>query len=113
MWTEGRATLACVAALVAGVLFVFGLALVGPQHLAAHHDNLDGAAPLRVEAARQWRAGHVPLWNPWKRAGMPLLADTTAGALYPGNVPFLFLESDATGADSPVFRALDQVAAIN
>ncbi len=125
--TERRTGIACVVALVACILWVHWPGLSGPDHLTAHHDNLDGTAPLRVEAARQWRSGQVPLWNPWKRSGMPLLADTTAGALYPGNAPFLFLDADParagdpsidaeaarTGGDSPVFRALDQVAAIN
>jgi hypothetical protein len=115
MPTERRAGVACVAALVVCILWVHWPGLAGPAHLTAHHDNLDGAAPLRVEAARQWRSGAVPLWNPWKRSGMPLLADTTAGALYPGNAPFLFSDFDPAPAedDSRVFRALDQVAAIN
>lgn len=84
-------------------------------NLTAHHDNLDGAAPLRVEAARQWRSGQVPLWNPYKRAGMPLLADTTAGAIYPGNFPFLLAGDPATAPDgeSVVFRAMDRVAAMH
>jgi len=96
----------------------------GPLPLTAHHDNLDGAAPLRIEAARQWTRGHIPLWNPYKRAGMPLAADTTAGALYPGNAPFLWMHlpqgegsaGDATAlradADSP-FRTMDLVAVLH
>lgn len=83
----------------------------------AHHDNLDGAAPLRVEAARQWKSGHLPLWNPFKRAGMPLLADTTAGAIYPGNLPFLLVASppETAGAASgpSVFEVMDQVATLH
>jgi hypothetical protein len=115
MPTERRAGVACVAALVVCVLWVHWPGLAGPAHLTAHHDNLDGAAPLRVEAARQWRRGQVPLWNPWKRSGMPLLADTTAGALYPGNAPFLLADFDSArpGDESRLFRVLDQVAAIN
>jgi hypothetical protein len=111
--TERRAGIACVAALVASIVWVYA---PGQTSLTAHHDNLDGTAPLRVEAARQWRSGRVPLWNPWKRSGMPLLADTTAGTLYPGNAPFLFLGDEAApdgGEGSPVFRALDRVATIN
>jgi hypothetical protein len=113
MRTERRAGVACVAALAALVLWVHSPGLTGSARLTAHHDNLDGAAPLRVEAARQWREEGIPLWNPWKRAGMPLLADTTAGALYPGNAPFLFADPADAGGDSAVFRALDRVAAIN
>ena len=84
-----------IAVLTACVLAVHAPAMVRGQHLTAHHDNLDGAAPLRIEAARQWNSGHVPLWNPYKRVGMPLAADTTAGALYPGNLPFLWLTPDS------------------
>ncbi|MFN2427539.1 MAG: hypothetical protein ABR587_13945 [Candidatus Binatia bacterium] len=109
-WMQG---LAPVLALVACIAWVHAPALRGPAHLTAHHDNLDGAAPLRLEAARQWKSGQVPLWNPWKRTGMPLLADTTAGAIYPFNYPFLFVSPGTGGADSSVFRAMDQVAALH
>lgn len=105
-------------AVFATVLAATILAVHAPwpgANLTAHHDNLDGAAPLRVEAARQWLDGHAPLWNPYKRAGMPLLADTTAGAIYPGNLPFLFAagEPSAPAAESPVFHAMDRVAALH
>jgi hypothetical protein len=113
MQTERRVGVACVAALAALIVWVHSPGLTGSARLTAHHDNLDGAAPLRVEAARQWREEGLPLWNPWKRAGMPLLADTTAGAFYPGNAPFLFMDTEGADADSAVFRALDRVAAIN
>jgi len=113
-WKQMLAEAAPVVALVACIAWVHAPTLLGNAHLTAHHDNLDGAAPLRVEAARQWRSGHVPLWNPWKRTGMPLLADTTAGAVYPGNFPFVFVSSSPSGStDSPVFRAMDQVAALH
>jgi hypothetical protein len=118
--------LAAVLALVACISWVHAPTLTSSAHLTAHHDNLDGAAPLRLEAARQWKSGQLPLWNPYKRTGMPLLADTTAGAIYPGNFPFLFVKSPdgdtikpadtqtaASTADSPVFRAMDEVAALH
>ena len=56
--------------------------------------RFDGIAqfyPWRLEAARQWRAGHVPLWNPHQFAadgGTPLLANSQSAPLYPLN--FLF-----------------------
>ncbi len=103
-----------VAGLVAAILWVHAPSLLGPRRLTAHHDNLDGAAPLRLEAARQWKSGRLPLWNPYKRAGMPLLADTTAGAIYPGNAPFLFVqEGDSAGTGPTAFRAMDAVAALH
>lgn len=103
-----------IAVLVAAILVVHSPSLLGPARLTAHHDNLDGAAPLRLEAARQWKSGNVPLWNPWKRAGMPLLADTTAGAIYPGNAPYLFVAAtERDGAGPSVFAAMDVVAALH
>ncbi len=89
------------------VVWLYGDGLTGNARIAAHHDNLDLTNPSRVEAARQWREGRLPLWNPYKRLGMPLLADPTAGALYPGNLPYLL------GDNSPRYRALEQVAAIH
>jgi hypothetical protein len=90
--------------LAACILGIFHQSVLTPGRLTPQWDNLDGANPLRVEAARQWRDGRVPLWNPYKRAGMPLLADTTAAAIYPGNVPYLF-----SGWRS-AFAAMDVVA---
>lgn len=75
--------------------------------IAAYHDNTYGAYPLRIEAARQWLEGRVPLWNPYKRAGAPLLADIVSGVLYPGNVPFLL----DRGAQR--YRPLDLVAVLH
>jgi hypothetical protein len=110
MQTERSPGLRSVVVLVVMIVWVHVLPIFVVPALTAHHDNLDGAAPLRVEAARQWNDGQVPLWNPWKRVGMPLLADTTAGALYPGNIPFLFADNEKS--DSHLW-ALAQVAVIN
>jgi hypothetical protein len=96
-----------VCGLVLLVLAMNAGSLRGTEQLTVHSDNLLGAHPLRVEVARQWSAGRVPLWNPYKRAGSPLLADILAGALYPGNLPFLF------ASDEPRYRALEQVAVLH
>jgi hypothetical protein len=93
--------------LLAGVLALNIGALTGTERLTAYHDNVRGAYPLRVEAARQWRAGRIPLWNPYKRAGAPLLADIVAGVLYPGNIPFLF------NPDADHYRPLEQGAVLH
>ncbi|NLE75321.1 MAG: YfhO family protein [Chloroflexi bacterium] len=42
-------------------------------------------------AAAGWLAGAPPLWNRWLGAGAPLLANHQSAALYPLNLPFLFL----------------------
>lgn len=46
---------------------------------------------LLREVSRQWREGSVPLWNPYQAFGGPLLADPQAAALYPFQLPYLFL----------------------
>lgn len=42
--------------------------------------------PLRVVAAREIAAGHLPLWNLHMYAGQPALADSQMAALYPINL---------------------------
>lgn len=81
--------------------------LPGVGSLTAGGDNPGFNFPIRVEAARQWLEGRLPLWNPFKLAGVPLLGDITSGALYPGHLPFLL---DPSGER---YRALDQVAALH
>lgn len=84
-WLRG---LAYVMGLCLAVLSLNFKVLAGHERLTPHHDNRLEGYPLRVEAARQWREGRVALWNPYKRAGMPLAADTSSGALYPAIFPF-------------------------
>jgi hypothetical protein len=61
--------------------------------------------PLRVLAAEQWKAGQVPLWNPYVLSGSPLLADAQIGVLQPLNALFLL----------PIapYRALSLFVALN
>lgn len=90
-----------------GLLWLNAGGLTGSRPISAYHDNLDGAHPIRLEAARQWREGHLPLWNPYKRLGAPLLGDPTVGALYPGNLPYLF------GDGLPRYQQLERVAVLH
>lgn len=39
--------------------------------------------PFRYFAAMEWRAGRVPLWNPYVFAGHPFLADIQTAVFYP------------------------------
>jgi hypothetical protein len=94
-------------ALLLLVLAINADVLRGSQSLTQHSDNVMGAFPLRLEAARQWKSGRLPLWNPYKRAGSPLLGDILTGALYPGNAPFLFANEGAR------YRPLEQVALLH
>ncbi|MDM8526613.1 YfhO family protein [Anaerolineales bacterium HSG24] len=45
--------------------------------------------PRHIFAANEWLAGRVPLWDPYEDTGIPLLAETQVGALYPLSVIFL------------------------
>jgi hypothetical protein len=45
--------------------------------------------PRHIFAAEEWLAGRVPLWDPYEDTGIPLLAETQVGVLYPFSVLFL------------------------
>jgi hypothetical protein len=47
--------------------------------------------PYWAEAARALQAGRLPLWNPYLFMGVPFLANSQAGVLYPLNWPFWLL----------------------
>ena len=102
-----RAT-AWIAGLALAVLLLdLGPLGAGVRSITGHHDNASFSYPLRLEAARQWRDGRVPLWNPYSLAGTPLLGDITSAVLYPGNLPLLL------DVDGPRYRALDRVALLH
>ncbi|MGD9684787.1 MAG: hypothetical protein AB7W16_26785 [Candidatus Obscuribacterales bacterium] len=46
-------------------------------------------APYHLMAAALWRAGEIPLWNPFSGLGSPLLADPQAAVLSPLYLPLL------------------------
>lgn len=76
-----------------------GLALLLPTILAgqvaAIGDGLAQDWPMRLLVAREWLAGHWPVWNPFHFGGAPLWAAIQPGVLFPGNLPFLFLPPGA------------------
>lgn len=45
--------------------------------------------PRHTFAAEEWLAGRVPLWDPYEDTGLPLLAETQVGVLYPLSAIFL------------------------
>jgi hypothetical protein len=45
--------------------------------------------PRHIFAAEEWLAGRVPLWDPYEDTGIPLLAESQVGVLYPLSVLFL------------------------
>lgn len=45
--------------------------------------------PRHLFAASEWLAGRAPLWDPYEDTGVPLLAESQVGALYPLSLLFL------------------------
>lgn len=45
--------------------------------------------PRHLFAATEWLAGRVPLWDPYEDTGIPLLAESQVGVLYPLSALFL------------------------
>jgi hypothetical protein len=45
--------------------------------------------PGHIFMAAEWLAGRVPLWDPYRQAGMPMLAEPQIGVLYPLRALFL------------------------
>ena len=59
------------------------------QKVLCPYDGLIQNVPLRVAAANILRAGSLPLWNPYYFSGIPLLASSQAGVLFPLNWYYL------------------------
>ncbi|MCS6949280.1 MAG: hypothetical protein NZ520_02335, partial [bacterium] len=60
----------------------------------------DGAAQFgvwRLYAARMWREGYLPLWNPHQGMGYPLYANSQSAIFYPPNALFALLDERAFG----------------
>lgn len=64
-----------------------GPMLLGSR-LPAYRDTADFYYPLFRFERDEWRAGRVPLWNPYSNLGMPLAATGTASTFYPGKLLF-------------------------
>lgn len=87
-WRDALAILS-LAALV--IIFFWRLALT---NLAlARGDALLYFYPQWDYRAAALRAGHVPLWDPYLFMGVPFLANSQAGVLYPPNWPLAWLPS--------------------
>src|ERR1700704_2755399 len=77
-------------AVVLAPLVVFIRGIAGPS-LYAPGDGAQLFIPWFLVSARSWLSGHLPTWNPWAQAGMPLLGSSQAGTLFPPNLLFLVL----------------------
>ncbi len=77
------------------ILLISAILLYSPYlwkyNLAANADILYQDIPLRALAAKFWRQGQIPLWNPYNFTGQPLAGLLHAGIFYPPNILYCFL----------------------
>lgn len=60
-------------------------------------DIIDGLLPAWLEARRQLRQGHLPLWNPLPAGGTPAMLDSMSAELTPGFLLFALSPDPAFG----------------
>jgi len=93
--SQGRARTLLADVALAGLAGAVSLAPLALAWLAGltvlHRDQIGQFAPLRGLIGSALREGRLPLWNPYCATGMPLLAETTHGALHPFSVAAAFL----------------------
>lgn len=78
--------------LALGLLLLLAFWHIGPAgRVIAGGDLFTYFYPYWAEASQALRAGRLPLWNPYLFMGVPLLANSQAGVLYPLNWPFWLL----------------------
>lgn len=82
-----RTRLVVALAVLGPLLWFFGVVLFGGQ-MFVYRDSAHYYYPLFERTRTEWSAGTTPLWNPQENCGVPLLADNTAGLLYPGKLFF-------------------------
>ncbi len=70
-------------------VFFWGIALAG--QVLGGGDVFTYFYPYWAEATRAFRAGRLPLWNPYLFMGTPFLANSQAGVFYPLNWPLWWL----------------------
>lgn len=63
----------------------------GPPPRLIGGDSFLQFLPDRLQAARAWLSGELPLWDPWTSCGMPLLGGQSAQPLDPFIALYLFL----------------------
>ena len=73
------------------VLLVVNQAVLFRSEQFAFRDSSQYYYPLHQRVQQEWRAGRLPLWDPWQNGGQPLLGNPTAAVLYPGKLIFAVL----------------------
>lgn len=84
-------------ALVYGLLcvlvFVWFYDAIFHKKIFAYSDLARYFYPLRLFAADAVKNGHIPLWNPYLKAGMPLFASLQLCVLYPISIIYYIIPS--------------------
>jgi len=86
---DRRDFLAALFLAVLAILFYYPLIVLG--RVIADLDALAFFYPHAIEYVAQLRAGQVPLWDPLEFAGVPFLANSQLGALYPPSLLYLLM----------------------
>ncbi|MGH2459378.1 MAG: YfhO family protein [Chloroflexota bacterium] len=82
-----RDALAALFLAILTILIYFPLTIQG--RVLSSFDSLVYFYPNAVYLAERVRAGQLPLWDPYLFAGVPFLANSQVGALYPPNLLYL------------------------
>ncbi len=69
---------------VVTAIFFWRILFLG-EHIA-FRDGAHFYPPLFEYIQSEWRAGRVPLWNPYENLGQPLLANPVSSVFYPGKL---------------------------
>lgn len=91
MGGRGRWRSALCLSILAGLPFALFWRITALIDVFAEGDLYAYNYPLLYGIAEQWRAGELPLWNPYLFGGTPLHGSMQGGAFYPPNVLILFL----------------------
>jgi len=78
-------------AILAALTAVLLLPALGADDVLYFRDVSQNHQPYRHLTAATVAGGEAPLWNPWRGAGQPLLANPNALVLHPTTLLFLFL----------------------
>ncbi len=84
-------------AVLGGGLVAWCFAGLGRGEMFAVRDAAQYYYPLLQYTRAEWRAGRVPLWNPYQDLGVPLAAGGTAAAFYPPSLVVVLAPSFEVG----------------
>ncbi len=85
----------CIIFLIFTLLISFSLLWCSKIPIALFGDNLIQNLPIFYEVFKQWRDGHIPLYNPYIFGGQSLIGNPLSGVFYPPYwIGFFFLKNE-------------------